>query len=435
MLLWLKKIGLLSQTVRAKQENEKASIIEQIKLDIATKQTENLGSISDDEFDEILEKYGTLTIDDTELITFKNNYVIKLSDIGYEKTSDINFYSDTLNVRYKNNYLSCAENDDTIAYNMILTDKKEITVNMTSGNVILSVNGNNCYYLWFDASFVRLSQSFGTYVVNMSKFYGCKHTGSFKFEIIDDNEIKISEINKETDMYDEVTRISKNELGGNELKLGVLVQKGLINSTSYKVINEKSYWYGKEFFSIGDSITKAAVNYNYAAKVPNYLSFSNISCNQAGGRPITGENNSYVSLIRDMNVNDTADFVFIFGGHNDVQKTIGNDNDSTLETLCGSLNYICDNIKNKFPNADIVFATPIQRADENTNNGKLKDVADTIKRICEEKYGFKVIDLYNVSGITSFNATQYLEDGIHPNSEGHQLLTNAIVMQIKKWYR
>lgn len=63
--------GILTQTTRAKEESEKAEIIEQIQLDIADKQIENLGSINEDEFYEILRKYGTVSADKTTLTTNK----------------------------------------------------------------------------------------------------------------------------------------------------------------------------------------------------------------------------------------------------------------------------------------------------------------------------------------------------------------------------
>ena len=73
--------GILAQTAKAKEESEKAEIIEQIQLDIADKQIENLGSINEEEFYEILGKYGTVSADETILTTTKGNYEILISDI------------------------------------------------------------------------------------------------------------------------------------------------------------------------------------------------------------------------------------------------------------------------------------------------------------------------------------------------------------------
>ena len=46
--------GIIQRAVEAREETEKAEIIEQIQLDIADKQIENLGRINEEEFYEIL---------------------------------------------------------------------------------------------------------------------------------------------------------------------------------------------------------------------------------------------------------------------------------------------------------------------------------------------------------------------------------------------
>ena len=73
--------GILTQATRAKEESEKDEIIEQIQLDIADKQIENQGSINEDEFYEILSKYGVISDNETILTTTKGNYEILVSDI------------------------------------------------------------------------------------------------------------------------------------------------------------------------------------------------------------------------------------------------------------------------------------------------------------------------------------------------------------------
>ena len=73
--------GILTRAQDAKEESEKAEIIEQIRMDIADKQVENQGSINEDEFYEILRKYGTISADKTILTTTKGNYDILISDI------------------------------------------------------------------------------------------------------------------------------------------------------------------------------------------------------------------------------------------------------------------------------------------------------------------------------------------------------------------
>lgn len=82
--------GILTQTTKAKEESEKAEIIEQIQLDIADKQIEKQGNINEDEFYEILRKYGTISADESTLTTTKGNYEILIADIyGGEITSSL----------------------------------------------------------------------------------------------------------------------------------------------------------------------------------------------------------------------------------------------------------------------------------------------------------------------------------------------------------
>ena len=73
--------GILTQTTKAKEESEKARIIEQIQLDIENKQIENHGLLYTEDFYSILRNYGTLSEDKSIIVTKQNNYKINVSDI------------------------------------------------------------------------------------------------------------------------------------------------------------------------------------------------------------------------------------------------------------------------------------------------------------------------------------------------------------------
>lgn len=73
--------GIITQAQTAKEENGRAEIIEKIQLEITEKQTENLGTINEEEFYEILEKYGTVSSDETILTTTEGSYEIAIADI------------------------------------------------------------------------------------------------------------------------------------------------------------------------------------------------------------------------------------------------------------------------------------------------------------------------------------------------------------------
>ena len=77
--------GILSNTARAKKENERAEILEQMRLDIYGEMTANMGKTpTDEDIERIADNYGDIsgnTFEDKILTTEKGNYKIKISDI------------------------------------------------------------------------------------------------------------------------------------------------------------------------------------------------------------------------------------------------------------------------------------------------------------------------------------------------------------------
>ena len=53
----------------------------------------------------------------------------------------------------------------------------------------------------------------------------------------------------------------------------------------------------------------------------------------------------------------------------------------------------------------------------------MKQYRDAIIAI-GEKYGIKVIDLYSIAQISSYNKALYLRDVVHPNQLGTDLVRN-----------
>ena len=77
--------GILSNAARAKQETERAEILEQIRLDIYGEMADNGGADpTEDDIVRIADNYGDIegtNFDDMVLKTDKGNYEIELSDI------------------------------------------------------------------------------------------------------------------------------------------------------------------------------------------------------------------------------------------------------------------------------------------------------------------------------------------------------------------
>ena len=113
--------GILRNTIRGKQETEKAEILEQIRLDIYDELTENMGEVPDEEkITEIADRYGDIegtNFEDKVLKTEKGNYEIKLSDIRViekEKVTAVKEIKPTDYGKYVN-YNVDYDNDGSVA--------------------------------------------------------------------------------------------------------------------------------------------------------------------------------------------------------------------------------------------------------------------------------------------------------------------------------
>ena len=84
--------GILSNAARAKQETERAEILEQIRLDIYGEMADNKGTDpTEADIERIADNYGDIsgsTFDDKVLKTEKGSYEIKLSDIWQPEKAD-----------------------------------------------------------------------------------------------------------------------------------------------------------------------------------------------------------------------------------------------------------------------------------------------------------------------------------------------------------
>ncbi len=130
----------------------------------------------------------------------------------------------------------------------------------------------------------------------------------------------------------------------------------------------------------------------------------------------------FLSRVPDMD--EDADLVVVFGGTNDFghgDAPLGTMSDRTAYTFYGACHKLIRELIHRYPNAEIVFMTPLHREIE--VNGE-KNLADFVKAIREvtEYYGVPVVDLYATSGIQpqiEENKNCYCPDGLHPNEAGH----------------
>ncbi len=132
-----------------------------------------------------------------------------------------------------------------------------------------------------------------------------------------------------------------------------------------------------------------------------------------------------------------ADMVVVFGGTNDYghgDSLFGDEESQDIYTFCGGLNSLITKLKTDFPDAEIVFMTPIHRLNEDEPHepeGKiLADYADAIRKICT-KHNVKVIDLFAINPIDPADET-LVPDGLHPNDAGHEILAKVVAEELLK---
>lgn len=214
-----------------------------------------------------------------------------------------------------------------------------------------------------------------------------------------------------------------------------------------------NFWSGKRMVCVGDSITAGSgTTQTYWSMLESILGLSKMTGMGVGGSCVSaksdyGTGNS--PLINRYTSIPEADLITIFMGTNDWghETPMGTIDDTTDVSFYGALNVIIPGLITKYPNARIVWITPMHRYGFGTSkitgqrftydhlpNGRghtLKDYVDAIKEVCA-RWSVPVIDLYSMSGLHPYIAAHkstYMPDGLHPNKAGHEKMAYLIA----KW--
>ena len=211
---------------------------------------------------------------------------------------------------------------------------------------------------------------------------------------------------------------------------------------------------GKKILFLGDSITEG-----HGISAPEFRFSDLIAKNEGavcynygiGGTRIAYQHTpsenprwdrNFIDRVDEME--DTADIVFVFGGTNDFghgDAAVGCFDDKTPETFYGAVHTLFQKLINKYPEAKIVFATPIHRTVEEKciiKGGKeqcvrLIDYVNILRQMAEY-YAIPVLDLYKCSSLqpqVKILMEKYVPDGIHPNEAGHVILADRITAFLK----
>ena len=145
-------------------------------------------------------------------------------------------------------------------------------------------------------------------------------------------------------------------------------------------------------------------------------------------------------IMRVDEMQDTADMVVVFGGTNDFghgDAPLGDFGDRDQCTFYGALHTLITKLVNKYPEARIVFMTPLHRFHEeseiNCHGNPLSAYVNAIREVCEY-YSLPVLDLYANSGIQpklDVIKEIYMPDGLHPSAKGAERIALMLEAFIK----
>ncbi|MBQ4137023.1 MAG: S-layer homology domain-containing protein [Clostridia bacterium] len=210
---------------------------------------------------------------------------------------------------------------------------------------------------------------------------------------------------------------------------------------------------------LGDSISADTAANDRSSKYHGlWAKYFNADINNwsRGGSAMTGnitnENNrleTYVPRMERMIANDitsydtvtsdkSPDMIFVYGGTNDYNGNwkIGKVGDRTRDSFCGALSELIELSYKNYPDAKLVFFTPIKRCDFSATPGydnagkrsyELDAIVDAMIATCKY-YNVPCFDVYN-NPETEFIGLRsvYINDGVHMSAAGHKVFASVAI--------
>lgn len=205
----------------------------------------------------------------------------------------------------------------------------------------------------------------------------------------------------------------------------------------------------KKIACLGDSITQAAnlenmedyQQYSYPTKLAEILGAKEVVNLGIGGSSIGRYwQDAYVERYRE--IPEDTDLILVMGGTNDGfclhRENVGNFEERAPRTLIGDLDELMRGLKENYPNAEVVFITPLPNVlhdilrKERPELMSQRVIVDSMIALAKE-YEFNVIDLYDSNLLDSHDAaviSNYMPDGVHCNPDGYQILAEHIAADL-----
>jgi len=205
----------------------------------------------------------------------------------------------------------------------------------------------------------------------------------------------------------------------------------------------------KKIACLGDSITQAAnlenmedyQQYSYPTKLAEILDAEEVVNLGIGGSSI-GRYWQDAFVDRYMEIPEDTDLILVMGGTNDGfclhKENVGNFEERSPRTLIGDLDELMRGLKENYPDAEVVFITPLPNVlhdilrKERPELMSQRVIVDSMIALAKE-YEFDVIDLYDSNLLDSHDAaviSNYMPDGVHCNPDGYQILAEHIAADL-----
>lgn len=205
------------------------------------------------------------------------------------------------------------------------------------------------------------------------------------------------------------------------------------------VVYGDSITYGA-YTAEGDSCPASRSEKRWIEHVAEHFSFASLTNYAQSGisispaSPVLPER----ALLRQYVTMADADLVFIAAGTNDFGTNVplGTEGDECEDTFYGALELLCRGLREKYPNAGIIFVTPIRRHDEKSNKLglSLDDYRRAIHRVAYIGHGFTVIDGTKVP--LRLDAPDFMKkhmlDGVHVDPETQKMYGDTVIAELER---